>query len=99
MEIKEFQKKIIEYVRKWDEKRGKISDEKTTFAHLVEEVGELARQYVNKEIRKDQYDEKEIEDAIFDILVQLIRLADLRNIDMEKLVLDSMKENEKRLGK
>ena len=99
MEVKEFQKKIIEYVRKWDEKRGEISDEKTTFAHLVEEVGELARQYVNKEIRKDQYDEKEIEDAIFDILVQLIRLADLRNIDMEKLVLDSMKENEKRLGK
>ena len=98
MEVKDFQNKIIEYDDKWDRKRKSVPNEQTVFNHLVEEVGELARQYVNREMRKDQYDEKEIEDAIGDMLVLLVRLADLRGLDIEEVISNVIKEGEKRLG-
>ena len=97
MEVKDFQNKIIEYDDKWNRKRKSVPNEQTVFNHLVEEVGELARQYVNRETRKDLYDEKEIEDTIGDMLVLLVQLADLRGLDIEEVILNVIKEGEKRL--
>lgn len=97
MEVKEFQDKILELVSKWDRKRKVMPNEQEAFIHLVEEVGELARQYVNLQQRKDQYNENEIEDAIGDILVMLVKLAHLRGLDIEELILKNIEEQEKRL--
>ena len=47
MEVKDLQNKIIELVSKWDKKREVVTSEQEAFTHLIEEVGELARQYVN----------------------------------------------------
>ena len=95
MEVKEFQSKIIEFLAKWDKKRKDTPNKQKTFNHLIEEVGELARQYVNEETRKKRYDEKEVEDAIGDIFIQLTRLAQLHGLDIEKTVLKIIKEEEK----
>lgn len=97
MEVKDFQNKIIELVSKWDKKRKVVANEQETFTHLIEEVGELARQYVNLQQRKKLYSEKEIEDAIGDILVMLVILAHLRGLDIEEMILKNIKEQEKRL--
>ena len=64
MQVKEFQQRITEFAEKWYKKRNVIPSEKLNFIHLVEEVGELTRQYVTKEKRKDQYDTKEVDNAI-----------------------------------
>jgi len=97
MEVKEFQDKIIEYASKWAKKRKISPDEQESFTHLIEEVGELARQYVNLRWRKEQYDEKDIEDAIADIAIELVMLAHLRGLNIEEVVLESIKEGEKLL--
>ena len=97
MEVKDFQNKIIELVSKWDKKRKVVTSEQEAFTHLIEEVGELARQYVNLQQRKKLYDEKEVEDAIGDILVMLVKLAHLRGLDVEEIILKNIKEQEKRL--
>lgn len=94
MEVKEFQNKIIEFLSKWDEKRKDTPTKEKTFAHLVEEVGELAREYVNKETRKERYDEKEVENAIGDIFMQLTRLAQLHNLDIEEVIIKIIKEED-----
>jgi NTP pyrophosphatase (non-canonical NTP hydrolase) len=97
MEVKDFQNKIIEFLSKWDAKRKTTSNEQQTFNHLVEEIGELARQYVNQESRKDEYNEKEIEDAIGDIFMQCIKLAHLRGLDIEETVLKVIEREQKLL--
>ena len=95
METKKFQNKIIEFLAKWDEKRNDIPTKEKTFTHLIEEIGELARQYVNQETRKERYDEKEVENAIGDIFIQLTRLAHLHGLDVEETVLKIIKEERK----
>ena len=97
MEVKEFQNKIIEFISKWDAKRKTTPSEQKTFNHLIEEIGELARQYVNQESRKDEYNKKEIEDAIGDILMQCIKLAHLRGLDIEETVLKIIKKEQELL--
>jgi len=65
----------------------------------VEEVGELAREYVNKESRKEKFSEKELNNAIGDTVMQLIKLASLRGLDIENLVLEIIDEEQDALKK
>lgn len=97
MEVKQFQKQIAEFVAKWDKKRNVKASEELTFIHLVEEVGELAREYVNKQERKDKFSRAELENAICDILMQTVKLADMHGIDVEKAVGRVIREEEKLL--
>lgn len=97
MEVEEFEKKIIDLNNKWEKKLGVTFTEQTTFNHIVEEVGELARQFVNRDARKDKFNDKEVDDAIGDILFQTFELAHLRGIKVEKLIKDIIEEGSKRL--
>jgi len=97
MQVKEFQQKIIEFTEKWNKKRNVTPSEKLNFIHLVEEVGELATQYVNQEKRKDQYSSKEVEDAIGDILIQVVELAHLRGLDIEEITKKIIEEESPRI--
>jgi len=91
MEIKDFQNKISEFVCAWDKKRNAQPNEQLTFNHIVEEIGELAREYVSQESRKDKFKKEELDNAIGDSLMQLVTLASLRGLDIENLILDIIK--------
>ncbi len=97
MEVKEFQKKIVDFVSKWDKKRNVKSSEELTFIHLIEEIGELAREYVNKKSRKEKYNKEKVENAICDIIMQTFKLADMNKIDIEKAVNKVINEESKLL--
>ncbi|MCH7605334.1 hypothetical protein IID24_05095 [Patescibacteria group bacterium] len=97
MQVKEFHQKIAEFTEKWDKKRNVTPSEKLNFIHLVEEVGELATQYVNQEKRKAEYNEEELEDAIGDTFMQIVELANLRGLDIEKVVNKIIEEESPRL--
>lgn len=94
MEVKDFQKEIVKFVNRWDKVRKVKPSKEEIFFHIVEEIGELARQYVNRESRKEQYNEKEIRDAIGDALMQLVKLANLRGWDIEDLVTEIIKKED-----
>jgi len=97
METKDFQNKIIEFVSAWDKKRGVESTEQNTFNHIVEEVGELAREYVNQYSRKDKFSNNELDNAIGDALMQLVKLAHQRGLDVEKFILEIIEKEQKLL--
>ena len=97
MEVEEFQQKIVEFMKKWEKYSGYLNSEQGTFNHIVEEVGELARQFVNRDARKDKFSDKELDDAIGDILFHTFELAHLRGIKVEKLMNDIIEEGLKRL--
>jgi NTP pyrophosphatase (non-canonical NTP hydrolase) len=97
MEIKNFQNKISEFVLAWDKKRNAQPSEQLTFNHIVEEIGELAREYVSQESRKDKFKKEELDNAIGDSLMQLVTLASLRGLDIENLILDIIKNEQSSL--
>jgi NTP pyrophosphatase (non-canonical NTP hydrolase) len=95
MDVKDFQDQIVRFLRMWDRERNVTTDEQAVFNHLIEEVGELARQYVNRHSRTGQYSEKLLENAIGDIMIQLVKLAHLRGLDVEKVVMKILDEEKK----
>ncbi|MBN1376729.1 MazG-like family protein [Candidatus Woesearchaeota archaeon] len=97
MEVDKFQKEIIEFMKMWEKKRGFPDSEQTTFNHIVEEVGELAREFVSRDIRKDKFSDEKLDNAIGDSLIHLIALAELRGIKVEKLIMDIIDEDKKRV--
>jgi len=98
MEVDELQRRILDFSNRWHQARGYEPDELVNFAHLVEEVGELATQYVNERARPSNYDESELEDAIADILLQLVSLAARRNVNIERLLIRTMAAGDLRMG-
>lgn len=70
-------KNEFEPIRNWAEKKGIYDkgDTKTQFLKLVEEVGELGKAIMNKDI-------EETKDAIGDIVVVLTNLTELANADI-----------------
>ena len=90
--MQEFQKEIVMFVKAWEKKRGTAPTAEDTFIHLTEEIGELAREYVNKKERPGDYSAEKLEDSIGDALMQLVRLADIHNLDIEKIVRKIIRE-------
>ena len=96
MTIKELQGQINEMMTKYDKViLDKPQSKQMLFIHLVEEVGELARQYVNQEHRKSEYDKAEVADGIGDILINTIQLANVLHIDIESLLQEIIETNNK----
>jgi|SRR3989344_5671946 len=99
MKVDEFQKEIVRFMELWAKTKGIRFSEQSTFNHLIEEVGELAREFVNREIRKDKFCDEKFDNAIGDILVHLVVLAELRNIKIEQLIMDIIEKDKKRFLK
>lgn len=99
MEVLNLQKEILKFMSAWDKKRKVRANENDTFIHLVEEVGEIARQYVNRSSRKNKFSNNLLNNAILDALMQLIKLASLRMMNIEKSIIKVIKDEQKLLKK
>jgi len=99
MKVKKLQKEIEKFWEKVNRLKGKKYTPEMAFCHLVEEVGELAREFVNKERRPEKYSKEKLIDAIGDILIFAFLLASLYKLDTEKLVLRIIKEGKMRMKK
>ena len=84
MDIKTFQKEVEDLFNKISGKRGEKHTEGEIFIHLIEEIGEIARQLTNKKLRKEKFDPKNLEEEISDSILFLTYLASLYKIDLEK---------------
>lgn len=99
MEVKIFQTKIKNLIRDWDKLKGRKYTIETAFCHLVEEVGELAKELVNKKRSPRKYSKEKFIDAIGDILIYAVLLASLSQVDIEKLILNIIEQDKKRMAK
>ncbi|WP_096188652.1 nucleotide pyrophosphohydrolase [Evansella halocellulosilytica] len=82
--IHDMQKEVDEYISQF--KEGYFTP-LAMMARLTEEMGELAREmnhYYGEKPKKDNEDEKTIEQELGDILFVLVCLANSLNIDMEE---------------
>lgn len=94
MEIKKLQEKSVEAVKqRLSINQIPLNDELLTI-HLMEEAGELAQQIMNKKLKRREIDLQNLGEEISDCMILLMNLAKIHNIDLEKAVLDKIKEVE-----
>ena len=98
MEIREMQNKITEFAKSWEKKWGVSQDERRTVMHLTEELGELAKEYINMDMRKSKFNKEKLNNAIADCFFQLFYLAEIRGLDLDKLLTETMDEDYKRIS-
>ncbi len=96
MEVDELQAEVAAFNAAWHRKRGFEPTEQTCFNHLVEEVGELAHQFVNRDTGRAAVDDAKIDNAVADILIHLLNLAELRGLDIEQLLVETMDADDPR---
>jgi len=88
MHIKDFQKEVNEIILK--KQSGEV-----IFLHIVEEIGEIAKQFTNKHLGRENFDLKNLEEEISDSIILLVYLASVYNIDLEDSLLRDLKKIKK----
>lgn len=97
MKIKEFQEKVDEIVKMFDKKFNCEHNVSNTFIHLIEELGEVAKELNKPNIRNEDLRKKELGEELVDILVFTTRLANLHDIDLEKAIEEKINKVKERL--
>jgi NTP pyrophosphatase (non-canonical NTP hydrolase) len=91
MEIKEFQKEILRIFSEFDKlPNRKKHTKQSAVIHLMEEVGEVAKQVTNEYHRPEKFDKKNFGSELADVLMFIVILADLYKIDLSKEMRDSI---------
>jgi len=96
MTLEEYKKLASEIVDKIDKKFSIKRDVQLTISQLVEELGELVKVANSQRLRGKKPKKKELEDEFADVFIQLGKLADTFNVDLEKAILDKIKLLKKR---
>lgn len=96
MEIKELQKQAEEIVNKIDNKLEFTHDNKNTILHLTEELGEISRQILNPELKRQKADIGNLKEEIADVILLLCKLANNNNIDIEESVKNKIEKLKQR---
>ncbi len=96
MEIKELQEKAEEIINKIDNKLEFRHNNKNIIIHLTEEFGEISRQILNPELKRQEIDIENLKEEIADIMLLLSKLANNNNIDIEKSITSKIKKLKQR---
>ncbi len=83
MELEKLQERIVNFARKRTELHNKKITAELSYIHLMEEMGEIARQLFSKDIRPEKYDEDNLKEEIVDVILECLILADVLDVDLE----------------
>ncbi len=72
--------------------------EESIFIHLVEEIGEIAREIVNKVTGRKEFSNEKLGEEIADALLFLLLLSEIEGISVEKLMENAREKLRKKLS-
>jgi NTP pyrophosphatase (non-canonical NTP hydrolase) len=84
MDLTEISKKIYEFAEKRVSELGSELTPELMFIHLSEEIGEIARQLVNKNLPMREYREDNLKEEIAQAILDLFVLSEIFEIDLPK---------------
>jgi len=90
METKALQKLASDTVSKIDKKFKIKRDSQLNISQLIEELGELTKVVNSKKLRHRKPEKYDLEEEFADVFLQLAKLANGFNVDLEKSVLDKI---------
>jgi NTP pyrophosphatase (non-canonical NTP hydrolase) len=92
MEIKKFQEDVLKVFSEMDKMPNRQKHTKqSALIHLVEEIGEVARQVTNEFHRPEKFDIDNFGKEIGDTLMFIVVLAHLYDIDLSKEMQDGIR--------
>ncbi len=85
MDIKDFQKEILEVFSEMDKMPNRKKHTKqSALIHLMEEIGEVARQVTNEYHRPEKFDKNNFGTELADTLMFIVVLADLYEVNLSE---------------
>ncbi len=97
MDIKQMQNKSVDLIRRIDEKKNGDHRTEAIFAHMIEEIGEIARELYNEKSGRDKLNKENLSGEIADVCLLLCQLARNFDIDLQEAVNKKIDELEKRI--
>ena len=86
MEIKEIQNKTWEIINRYNRKNHLKHNKNTVFHHLVEEVGELARELMNEQNEwRAKFNKEKFDEEVVDVLMRILTIAKDYDVKIEEV--------------
>lgn len=93
MEIKEMQKLAYAIIEDYNKKHNETHNPNTVFPHVVEELGELARELNHSYCSwREDFDKERFSKELIDVICQLLILAKDYDVDVEETFKKKIKE-------
>jgi len=92
MYIAKVSKKVYRLPKKRASELGAELTPELVFLHLSEEIGEIARQLVNKNLAIRKYDENDLKEEITQAILDLLVLSEIHCIDLPKAITVKIEE-------
>lgn len=96
MDIAEVSKRVSLFQRERVMEMGVKLTPELVFFHLSEEIGEIARQLVNKNLPLREYEENNLKEEIVQAMLDLLVLSEIFNIDLTEALNRKIDEMAKR---
>ena len=93
MDITDVSKKVYEIFKRTASELGSELTPELMFMHISEEVGEIARQLVNKNLPMREYSEDNLREEIAQAILDMLALSEIIGMDLPKEIdqkLDSL---------
>ena len=79
------QRQAYDIIEKWNIKNNAIHNKEIVFPHLVEEIGELAKEIGKEKSNwRGEFDKDKLSEELIDVLLQIMNLATDYNINIEE---------------
>ena len=100
MDIKQFQKEILEVFSEMD-KMPNIREhtKQSALIHLMEEIGEIARQVTSEYHRPEKFDKENLGTELADTLMFIVVLAQFYDVNLSKEMKKSISRVKKKIAK
>jgi len=99
MDIKQFQKEILEVFSQMDKMPNRREHTKqSALIHLMEEVGEIARQVTSEVHRPEKFDKENLGTELADTLIFMVVLAKLYDVDLSKEMQESISRVKRKIA-
>ena len=90
------QEQAEEIINKIDNKLEFTHNNKNIIVHLTEELGEISRQILNPELKRQNINIENLKEEIADVILLLSKLANNNDIDIEEAVKNKIEKLKQR---
>ena len=99
MDIKQFQKEILEVFSQMDKMPNRREHTKqSALIHLMEEIGEIARQVTSEYHRPEKFEKENLGTELADTLMFIVLLAELYDVDLSKEMQESISRVKRKIA-
>lgn len=98
--MNEFKKQVLKAFSEMDKMPNRKEHTKqSAVIHLVEEVGEIARQVTSEYHRPEKFDKENLGTELADVMMFIVLLSKLYDVDISKEMENSIKRVEEKINK